>query len=381
MDILKIIKDGELINCGMFGCIYKFKLNNKYYCIKLNFRKKKIDYDEIYNKNLKNIETIPKKYFYQYYDAEYKIQKLLNKIEGKDINNKKLPFTIKIYNRGKITNKKLIKLFKKNIYQKYVSNNKHAFFINEFCLNINKCNEINYYIMDYVPNITLSNYIYDKNNNIKIKDIKELHTYYFYIVYYLYLINKVYDFRHDDLHNQNIILVNDEEYEKEKIKHRIIKINNEYYKIQIYQYRPYIIDFGFASIFNKNIINQKIEFYDDYNDFDNLKVINQQIKINKKNNLLNDLFKLSFNIYCNIKYNQIDEIINYFHKNKLNILELLFNYKKENINKINEILKKLKQNKDNSECNFNFYQYIYSKFNNQHVYNFINPFKLNKLIV
>jgi len=377
MNIINILKNGELINCGMYGCIYKFKMNNKYYCIKFNFRQQEINFLNIYNKNLKNINTIPKKYFYKYHEAEIKIQKILNTINGYDINNKKLPFTIKIYNNGKITNKKIIDNIKNIIYNKYIKKNKNKSSIDEFIYFINICNEINYYVMDYLPNIQLNNIIFDNKNNLIMKDLKELHTYYFYIIYYLYLINKKYSFEHNDLHYNNILLVKDDEYEKNKIKYRIIKMNNNYYKLKIYQYRPYIIDFGFSSIYNKNIINQVIEFYEDNYDFYCLKVINKRILLNKQYNIITNLFWLFLNLICYIKYNQLDNIINYLHKNKLKILELIFKYHKDNFNKVNIILKKINNKKNKSYCHYDLYKNIFIKLTNKNVYNFIKPFKIN----
>lgn len=383
LNILNIIKTCKLLNCGMFGCIFKFKYENKDYCIKFNFRKEPINYDKIYNFNLKDITTISKKYFYYGYDAEVKIQKMINKINGEDINGNKFPFTIKIYEDGKITNKNTIDEFKKIIYKKYIKKKTNNFWINEFQHNINICNEINYYIMDYMPNIQLSTFIYGPNiyneYNIILKDLKQLHTYIFYVIYYLYLINEKYDFRHDDLHDNNIILVNDEEYEKGKKKYRIIKMNNNYYKLLIYPFRPYIIDFGFASIFSENIINQKIEYYDNKNDFINCKVINNQIQFDKNYNLINNLKILLKNILCDIKNNQIDYFINYLHNNNLNILELLFDYTKKDINKVNIILKKLKENKIDRECNDGFYKFIFNKLSNKNVYDFIKPFQIKQI--
>lgn len=378
MDFINILSNGELINCGMFGCAYKFQMNNKFYCIKFNFRKEKINYNEIYTMNLKNINTIPKKYIYHHYDAEIKIQKLLNKIEGEDINHKKLPFTIKIYNNGKIINKKIINKIKDIIYKNFINKNNKKTFINEFISHINNCNIIYYNIMDYKQNILLSNFLYDDIGNVKLKfnQIKELHTYFFYIIYYLYLINNVYTFLHGDLHSSNIILVNDEEYENNKLKYRIIKMNNNYYKIQIFKYRPYIIDFGLSSIFNKNIINQNIIYYNNFF-YNNCKIINKSIILNKNKFLLYDLFIELSNIYCVIKYNQINNYIYYCHYNKLKILEILFNYKKESIKTMNLILKKVNQRDDIKKgCNFNFLVYYYSRLTNKSIYNFIKPFQI-----
>ena len=373
--IINILKDGELLTCGMFGCIYKFNIKKKYYCIKFNFRKEEINYNLLYQK-IKNMDKIPKKYIYNHYDAEVKIQKILNNINGEDINNKKLPFTIKIYNDGKIINKEIINKIKNIINQKFIKKNNKKKFINEFIKNIKLCNEINYFIMDYVPNIELSNFIYDANGDIKLNkfdELKELHTYLFYIIYYLDLINKIYDFYHGDLHHRNIILVNDEEYDKNKIKYRIIKWNNHYYKLQIYKYRPYIIDFGMASIFNKNIINQNIIYYNVY-----MNIINKSIKLLNKNQII--LFELYIELeyfYCHLQYNQINNYINYFNINKLKILEHIFNYKLNNIKNMNLILKNINKDYVNYDCATSFLKFIFPKLNNQNVYNFLKLFQIN----
>lgn len=133
----------------------------------------------------------------------------------------------------------------------------------------------------------------------------------------------------------------------------------------------------FSSIYNKNIINQYIEFYDDYYDFYCLKVINKRILLNKQYNIITNLFWLFLNLICYIKYNQLDNIINYLHKNKLKILELIFKYHKDNFNKVNLILKKINNKKNKSYCHYDLYKNIFIKLTNKNVYNFIKPFKIN----
>ena len=85
------------------------------------------------------------------------------------------------------------------------------------------------------------------------------------------------------------------------------------------------------------------------------------------------------NILCYIKNNQIDYFINYFQNNNLNILELLFDYTKKDINNVNMILKKLKENKIDRECNDGFYKFIFNKLSNKNVYDFIKPFQIKQI--
>lgn len=78
----------------------------------------------------------------------------------------------------------------------------------------------------------------------------------FQIIYTIYAIKKIYpNFRHADLHTENVMLKFDENYEFDMLKPRFLVfiVDGERYYIPYFGIICKIIDFGFASIPEENI--------------------------------------------------------------------------------------------------------------------------------
>lgn len=362
--LFDIFNKCQYISKGNYGLIFKYKNNDRYFTIKINY---KDDNDKIYflndmiRFNVKNLNKIPKKNIYNSFDAENKIYNLLNEINAEDINGKKIQICPKIYKSGIITDKKIINIILNKIKKYKVDINK----------NIKK---FKYIIIDYVDSITLEKYILDNKENLIIdyNNFEEIHTYIFYIIYYLFLIHKKYNIYHNDLDYRNILLSYDSEYDKNVVKYRKIKFNDNIYKVKIYKYLPVIIDFGFASIFNKNIYNQNLKLINP----NIIKVKNNKIIINKNYNIIIDFILLidAFIVYSN--YQIINYFITYLNKFKLNKLNKIFMYKKKYI----ELYNKFIIVDINKEKHIDYYIYakLLNELNNNDLLTFINRFKINK---
>lgn len=306
----------EYISKGYFGLTFKFNYNNKNYIIKVNYNNDIINDNKFLNDN-----KIPKEYIYNDFDTEIKIYDLLNDIYGEDINNNKFQFCPKMHKYGIIKDNKIINIIIDKLKK-----------LNINIDNLNNAKSLKYIIIDYFDNILFEKKLFDKS---KCNNLDELHTYLFYIIYYLYIITKKYIIYNQDLHPNNILLTYDKEYEDNKIKYRRIKINNDIYKIKIYKYIPIIIDFGHCSIFNENIINQGLFINNNFSPI----IKNNTININKKYNIFISFYTLFDIIVCFTKYNLLDNYIKYCNKYNLNKLSKIFNFKKDNINFINKYYK------------------------------------------
>lgn len=354
MDYLKLAIDkGELINCGEYGCVIKFNLNdldktkeNKFLCLKI-FYVIGYSYTNIVERfHLIKTDKILKN-VYDCFLSEIYCLNYINQIKS---DFKLCP---QIFASGDISNKNIIKLISKKI-------NKNIY-----------GDLISYFVMDFIDGVPLDNLMikefeYNQLDIINF-DINEIHTYLFYVIYFLYLINSKFNFFHNDLHTRNILLIKDNDF---NIKdYRIIKMNNINYKVKIYKYIPVLIDFSNGSILDKNIINYNINNY--YN-YDLIKFDGKKFITVKNKNIIKDLIKIFLIFIMNIDYKQIDKFIKYNKKFNINKLYDILKYKKEHINIIhnNHI-----NNLDKYIDVFILDNFI-NKLNDDDVFNFIARFKL-----
>ena len=346
-----IINNCEYYAHGANGLVYKYKYNNNYFILKIMFLNDKMN--KINKINI--FKSIPDKYFYDIIECETKTYELFDKIKCKDINNKGIIFYPKLYHSGYITEDK-----HKKVLMNKLPNNIVERFTNH---------KIFYIITDYFDAIQLQDYLY-KNINIE-----EIHIYLFYIIYYLYKINKKYIYINTDMNLKNILLIKDNEYEKNKIKYRKIKINKNIYKIKILQYKPIIIDFGQSSFINLNMYNKWLNHK--YNN------ISQYININNKISIISN-YNIIINIH--ITFTHLLPIFYYecLVKNNYNILNSLLSYcKKNNFNKLYDYIEFIKsyilivdkykfeyKNEKSNTINL-----LLSIFNDDDLFKFINIFK------
>lgn len=372
LTLTEIFNICEFVYYDNYWIYFKFPYKNKYYMIKINYVDENdndyIKSDFVYNfllpdtKRINNIYSISRNNVFYSFDIEKKVYKLLNDINGEDINNNKIQICPKIYNNGIINDENLIKLINKLI-KKYVQN---------IHIYRNFKYEYNYIILDYYDCITFQDYIFN-NNHISINSNKfeEIHTYIFYLIYYFYLIHKKYDLYHNNLYFENILLSYDYEYDKNKIQYREIKINNNIYKVKIYQYIPIIINFGYSSIFNKDIYSKYLWFLPLYN----VGVKNKKFVFDKKYSIFMNFIKFIDEFIVNINYNDINDYINYFNKFKLNILYDMFKSRKEYIELYNKYLMNNKNIVITRRIDNYIYDNLLSKLNNDDLFKFIDRFK------
>jgi len=372
LSLIEILNNCKYIIHNEYWIYFKFQYENKYYMIKINYNDENdnefIKSSLVYNfllpetKNIYNINSISRNNVYYTFDIEKRVHKLLNNINGEDINKNKIQICPKMYNNGIITDKKLIRLIY-DIIKKYIkSQSLHLQFIHEF----------KYIIFDYYECMTLQDYIFNNNYiSIDTNKFEEIHTYIFYLIYYFYLIHKQYDLYHNNLYFENILLSYDYEYDKNKIKYREIKINNKIYKVKIYPYIPIIIHFGYSSIFNKEIYSKYLWFLSLYN----VEVKNKKFVIDKKYNIFMNFIKFIDEFVININYNDIDNYVNYFNKYKLNKLSNIFKSRKEYIELYNKYLINNKNIIITKKIDEYIYDNILSTLNNDDLLKFIERFK------
>jgi hypothetical protein len=198
--------------------------------------------------------------------------------------------------------------------------------------------EMNWIAMEYAE---LGNLTKLLNNEI-IKTLEELNEIYFQIFYTLAVLFDYYGIVHYDLHSDNILFINDKNYEEGKVKYYKYVYNGEEFYIKV---KPYLV---------------KISDYDNsfYNNMDNVNVSSDVNNIRKIDNIpfgkidVKMLFiKLSENPEIIRKISELTEDID--NNNILKIIELM-NNEDVDINKIPFIYEVIKNKRILDIPIFNF---------------------------
>lgn len=129
-----------------------------------------------------------------------------------------------------------------------------------------------------------------KHNKLSFKNLKEI---YYQVILNLYILKKEYCFSHNDLHIENILIIEKDNYEFN------CELDNIIYGIKNPKYIPFIIDYGMASFYYNNKfylppLKNNLDFY--------------------FHNIDNDIYKFSIFLlfYCD-KYNSNKDFIQFLY--------------------------------------------------------------------